>query len=679
MKKIKNITGLVVAFLLVFTMSCNDDFLQQDPLSTLSPENTFVDAAGLQTAVDASLKGIFNQWNGDAGDLQFDASMGDNITTGKTDNQNNPGVNMRVYATPQTSYTGEMRGMRRIYDEDYKQIKNANTVIDNIDIPEWGGGANDPVRNDLLGRAYFCRAFFYLQLTMGYGNIAFPLNVVTTAKQDFKAFHMQGIWDQMITDLEWAEQWVKPKSKLPIGQPPVDAVRILLAKYYMMNLRFSDAEAMMDKVINGGESRLFTQADVDASGVKTVMVGNNYNPNNGEMIDGFDCEQTADPLNLLFSEEKDQKMTNPEGIFTIVNTPFIDGNQGRTARVRAWGPNFVSTNKGVKAPPRGTITGMNTDQDQKSKQMMKFGRGQGFTRTTNYGQYDLWKGINGQGEMDRQDYRHKRGNWFDMDMLVYDHPAVKKDAEASQWFGKPAMLWYEGVLLCEDSIRCWYGYPLYKMWVHNYEDQVNRQDGGKGSLYIFRIAHAYLLRAEARVWQDKFAGAAEDLNVLRQRANAIEMYTAGDLQAMGIGAVLDERARELYAEEYRHQELVRISVIFAKSGKPCYNGKTYTWDGTDLEKSLSANNFYYDRMMEKNSFFRDNVSWSTYPDVKYTMDPMHIFWPVLEDYIIGNVGAILNQTTGYDGAERNIEPLTHIIQPAGVPNTDPQAVVEGGE
>ena len=97
-----------------------------------------------------------------------------------------------------------------------------------------------------------------------------------------------------------------------------------------------------------------------------------------------------------------------------------------------------------------------------------------------------------------------------MDMLVYDHPAVKADAEASAWFGKPAMLYYNGVLLCEDSIRCWFGYPLYKMWAHNYVDNVNRQDGGRASMYILRIAHAYLIRAEARFWQDKFAGAAED-------------------------------------------------------------------------------------------------------------------------------------------------------------------------
>ena len=30
--------------------------------------------------------------------------------------------------------------------------------------------------------------------------------------------------------------------------------------------------------------------------------------------------------------------------------------------------------------------------------MMKFGRGQGFTRTTNYGQYELWRGIKGEGK-----------------------------------------------------------------------------------------------------------------------------------------------------------------------------------------------------------------------------------------------------------------------------------------
>jgi hypothetical protein len=651
-------------------MSCNEEFLQEKPLSTLSPENTFTSAAGLQTALDASLKGIFNQWNTDVGDLMFNHNMSEATVVSCTDKPDSPGVDMRIYATPQNTRNNDAGRMLNFYNENYKQIKNANTVIDNINIPDWPGGESDPDRNDLLGRAYFARAFFFMQLTMDFGNVAVPLNVISEARQDFKAFHMQGIWDQMVTDLEWAEKWVKPKSQLPIGQPPVDAVRILLAKYYMLNERFADAEEMMTKVINDPESKLFTQADVDASGIDVVRVGNNLNPYTGEVLDGWDCNQPADPVNLLFMAENNQKPENPEGIFTVVNTHGWSGSggQGRSMRVRAWGPNFVSTNKGVKAPPTGTVTGMNIAQNEVSKQMHKFGRGQGFARPTNYAQFEIWQF---KGENDRQDYRHKKGNWFDMDMLVYDNP----DLEGTEWYLQPARLWHEGTLLCEDSIRCWYGYPFYKFYAHNYEDRVDRQDGGKQDMYIYREAEAYLLRAEARFWQGKYAGAADDINIIRERANSIHMYTAGDVQTEGIGAILDERCRELWGEEYRHDELVRISVIFAKTGKQCYNGKTYSWDGNDMEKSLSSNSFYYDRQIEKNNYFREQVPWSTYPTTKYTMDPKHIFWPVFEDYLIGNVGAILNQTTGYDGSESNIEPLVHVVQPAGQPNIDPMVAI----
>ncbi len=679
MKKIKYIKGIILISLLTFTFSCSEDFLNEVPMSTLSPESTFIDAAGLQTALDAANKGVYNQWNTDVGDLMFNHNMSEATVVSCTDKPNSPGVDMRTYATPTNTRNNDAGRMRNFYIENYKQIKNANTVIDNIDIPEWAEGENDADRNHLLGSAYFLRAFFYMQLTMDFGNVGFLLNVVAEARQDFKAFYTQGIWDQMISDLEYSVKWMKPRSEIPVGQPSVDAARILLAKYYMLNQKFSEAEALMTTVINDPESRLFTQADVDASGITIVRVGNNYNTSTGEKLDGYDCDQPADPVNLLFKDEGSQRVQNPEGIWMLVNEPFIDGSMGRSQRVRAWGANFVSTNKGVKAPPTGTVTGMNTAQNTVSKQMMKFGRGQGFARPTNYAEYEIW---NFKGTVDRQDYRHKRGNWMDMDMLIYDNPGLLDNEATTPYFGQWARLYHtDGTLLCEDSIRCWYGYPFYKFYAENLEDQVVRQDGGKSNIYLMREAEAYLVRAEARFWQSKYQECAEDLNVIRARANTIGMYTAADIQTEGIGAVLDERCRELWGEEYRHDELVRISAIFAKTGKQCYNGKTYSWDGVDMEKSLSASSFYYDRQIEKNNFFRDNVPWSTYPDTRYTMDPKHIYWPVYEDYLIGNVGAILNQTTGYDGSEKNITPLTHVVQPAGVPNTDPmEAIGEvGGE
>lgn len=656
---------------LLLLISCSEEFLNEKPKSFLSPENTFVDAAGLQTALDAALRGVMSQWNGDTRELMFNSNMSDASVVSATDKPD-AFVDLRTYATPTNSRNNDAGRARSFYADNYDHIKKANTVIDYIDFPEWSDGVNDPERNHLLGSAYFLRAFFYMQLTMDFGNVAFPLNVVKEARRDFKTFHMQGIWDQMIEDLEFAVQHVKPKSALPVGQVPKDAVRILLAKYYMLNERFADAEQLMDDVINGGESQLFTDGMIP-SGVTEVEVANTNNPNTGNPLPGRSGYAPADAVNYLHMDKGAQKTSNPEGIWLVVNEPFVLGSQGRSARIRAWGPNFVSTNLGVWEPGT-TRTGTDVQQstsDSRGRMMKKWGRGQGFARPTNYSQYEIW---NFKGTVDEQDYRHKDLNWFEMEDVLYDNPSLKEDG--SPYYLEPLRLYdSNGGLTCQDTIRCWFGYPRYKFYSVNQESRPDRQDGGKMDMYIMRIAEAYLVRAEARFWQDNYTGAADDINIIRQRANAINMYTSADVQVDGIGAVLDERNRELFGEEYRHDELVRISVILAKTGKTAYNGKSYSLSGNDIEKSLSANSFYYDRMMEKNNFFRDEVPWATYSTTRYTMDPKHVFWPVYQPYLVGNVEAVLNQTTGYNGAVNNIEPLSHEVQPAGLPNVDPMRAI----
>ena len=54
------------------------------------------------------------------------------------------------------------------------------------------------------------------------------------------------------------------------------------------------------------------------------------------------------------------------------------------------------------------------------------------------------------------------------------------------------------------------------------------------------------------------------LNVVRERAGA-EPLNGSEIN---IGAILAERARELYNEECRHIKLVRISYIYAMTVKP---------------------------------------------------------------------------------------------------------------
>src|SRR5690606_6765990 len=108
-------------------------------------------------------------------------------------------------------------------------------------------------------------------------------------------------------------------------------------------------------------------------------------------------------------------------------------------------------------------------------------------------------------------------------------------------------------------------------------------DGGRGDWYLYRVAETYLLRAEAYYWKGDLANAAADINAVRTRAGAAPI-APGDVD---MNLILDERARELYYEEPRKTELTRISYIFALTGKPAYNGKTYSM------ANFSQDNFWY--------------------------------------------------------------------------------------
>ena len=77
-----------------------------------------------------------------------------------------------------------------------------------------------------------------------------------------------------------------------------------------------------------------------------------------------------------------------------------------------------------------------------------------------------------------------------------------------------------------------------------------------------------MLRAEARFQQGNLQGAADDINVLRDRAFKEYREQTGDAEAGKVSAadidldfILDERARELIGEENRRMTLVRTNTL----------------------------------------------------------------------------------------------------------------------
>jgi len=76
--------------------------------------------------------------------------------------------------------------------------------------------------------------------------------------------------------------------------------------------------------------------------------------------------------------------------------------------------------------------------------------------------------------------------------------------------------------------------------------------------------------------------------------------------------------------------------------------------------NFSQDNFFYDRIMETTHFYNKGVS--TRHGDHYTISPYHVLWPVPAGAINANTQGRINQNVGYAGAEKNVPPLTEIVE-----------------
>ena len=225
---------------------------------------------------------------------------------------------------------------------------------------------------------------------------------------------------------------------------------------------------------------------------------------------------------------------------------------------------------------------------------------------------------------------------------------------------------HAGDILCSDTIRSWYPTPLYQLYILDTPNEnslgANQFQGasGKGAngdMYLFRLADTYLLRAEAKFYQGNASGAAEDVNAVRRRANAKKMYST-----VTIGDIMDERARELYLEEFRQAEMVRVSWCLAKSGKPDEWGETYdinTWDkqeGTDL----NGGSYWFKRCTRYNVFNQPYGKGAQgNQQFEYKVNKHNLHWPIPNSAITANINGVLRQNYGYDGYDASVAMWTN--------------------
>lgn len=575
--------------LCLLIISCGDDFLKIRPLSIYTPESIYTDETGFEGVLITLRKNLRVDFYAEAGGLASELISSDIAISANKAQDAIHNFDTQVLPTG----TGNNYNFHEIWTRGYNQIRNANVILSRID---QGYFDSEEKKNAIIAEAYFHRSFWYYRLIHLFGDIPF-LNIEHTApKIDFYTHSRKIILAKIIEDMNFAVEWL-PENAIP-GAVTQGAGYHLFTKVLLADGQFERAAEAATSVIDGGKYALMTNRfGVVASSPKYNVVWD------------------------LHQKENKSSSENKEGILVVQEqygfpeAEVSGGTQSMRRYIPAWWNNYIKDPDGV----RGTI-------DTNGNEFLIYvGRGVGYVRPCSYHNYEIWT--------DNTDLRHdSEVNWFSTDKFIYNNPA-------SAYYGQPVDIKYTNAI---DTIHCWYPFPYYKVYVED-EERPQSPWGGHSDWYLFRLAETYLLRAEAYIWMNQLDKAAEDVNKVRNRARAV----LASPTEMSIEYILDERARELFAEEFRKTELTRIAYIMADNNMNGYSINNF-----------SQNNYWYDRVMDKNEFYRaGNIVWGSNA---FKLSPFHVLWPVPATAIDSNSGGVINQNQGYIGFERNQSPLTVI-------------------
>lgn len=434
----------------------------------------------------------------------------------------------------------------------YNLIKNANTIIGRaeLDKVKW---ESESEKLQIVAEARFFRAWGYKFLANLFGGVPIVKEEVTSPKVDYVRNTRTEVYQFAKEDLVFAAANLPDTEKKP-GRITKAAANHFLAE---INICLGDWQGAIDaasQVIDNPNYKLMTER----FGRRTNMKGDVY----------WDLFQIGN---------QNRSSGNKEAIWVIQIEYQTLGGGTDYYLEKTWGPRYYN----IKAPD-GVLGFVLTDE---------LGRGGGWMTPTYYLQQIIWQ--DDWDDMRNSPYNIKRE-------FYYNNPA-------SKYYGQLAT---PEVLAKQDFFWC---YPVYMKsttpWDH--PDGIINTGRTYHDIYAIRLAETYLLRAEAYLGKGDKGKAADDINVVRARANATPVNAAD----VDIDYILDERARELATEEFRTCTLRRLGLLYERTKKYCML-------------------IYANGLVEP-------------ANSSLTVQPHHNLWPIPQTEIDLNGGAILEQNPGY--------------------------------
>jgi hypothetical protein len=617
----KNIMAAALTAATIFiTGGCTKraDLYPQAP-SKFTPDVTYTSPAAFKAALATLNVSVRFEYFGDSAPLLTESIFTDAAVEGTTD-KTTPAQDLNARITPTANLNSDdYNKIGRYWSAWYQGIHDCNVILSRIDNIKWSSDAD---KNLVKASALFHRAYRYYRLVHEFGDVPLLLKEETAVNTGYFSTQRIVILKQMKTDLEFAVANLTDANAK--GDISKGGAAHLLAKVDLALGLFDDAIAAANVAINGPYHLMTSRFGIVAGDASKNIIWDLHRPENKALG------------------------TNAEALYVVLDRETLDGATPNGSQVMR---NCVPMwHNGTILTPGALKPGISDKVTEEFPLTLWYGRGIGRLRGTPYATKYIWA--------DNTDLRHAPGNWMNMTDLVYNSPAIKTSDPT--WYGKHLEQYTDANVSkrflngAKDTIRAWFGWPHYKVFIGSGPIALDKwwspPRGTNTDWYVFRLAETYLLRAEAYVWKGQNALAMDDINKVRARANAQLLTDPG---SVNIGTILDERQRELYWEEPRKTELTRIAYIFAQTGIPAYNGKSYN------VANFSTNNFFYDRIMEKNDFYK-NPNVVTNSGNHFTISPYHVLWPIPQSEIDLNVNGHINQSKGYSGSETNIPPLDKV-------------------
>jgi len=505
---------IIVSLSLVISLcsSCKDDaFLAEQLKDKLSTETAYTNKAQFDALSANMYRSIQLMYN--TADLTHEAfilGLGTDVCFDPRDDAakfNNWGL-----VNSQETFSADW------YNLQYTIIRDANTLIENAS-KEGVLWTTATQKNETLAEGYFFRGFAYRNLANMYGGVPIVDAPIKEAKVDFQRNTREEVWAFAKKDLEFARVNLPLTTTSP-GRVVRAAADHVLSEVNICLKDYDGAIAAATRVIDG------TDGAYDL--VKARFGARSSEADKNHYYD------------LFVMGNQNRQTGNNEGIFVAqfeqssTGAVVIGGTQfaGRPLIERMMWCNYWGLIKAGYS---------NVAQDST-------GRGVGYCRPTNYTNYTIWK--NAGTDIRNNETNIKRKYYFGANVPGYT---------------KGQLIPKSFLTAREDTMI--YIYPNWAKFGTDKHIAQKPDNGYVRDFYVIRLPETYFLRAEAQLAKSRPDLAMADLNVVRDRAKAPLITNPADVT---IDYILDERARELYGEEFRMMTLTRLGKLYERTKKYGY-------------------------------------------------------------------------------------------------------------